>query len=413
MPHAQGNALSEMPHETTPGPAGPAADRILAELGAIAAVPLDYVTRWKERTGRKAVGVLPMNFPPELVHAAGALPSLIQESQEAITDGRSLIYEFYCAYSRSLADQGAKGRLAAFDAIFAVDHCVALLGALDALRFAIEDRPIHLAQFPASMDEDASRIAVRARIGEMAQALGTLTGTPVTAEALRASIALFNRDRQLMRQVMDLRRTGAAPITARQMQAVVQSAMVMDVAEHIAVMERLLTALDAQPPAAPAASMRMFLSGHYCHAPRPELFDMIESCGVSVADDDLYTGYRYIATDIPDAGTTADPLDALTAWYFQRNVTVPCGTRAQKNVDGPETLVRAIRASGARGAIILLPKFCEPHMLAFPEIRKALIAQDIPFLLIETEHEGLALEMLKTRVEALVETTRKRGLVTQ
>ena len=33
--------------------------------------------------------------------------------------------------------------------------------------------------------------------------------------------------------------------------------------------------------------------------------------------------------------------------------------------------------------------------------------QEIPFLLIETEHEGLAIEMLKTRVEALVERIRR------
>ncbi|WP_189622169.1 2-hydroxyacyl-CoA dehydratase subunit D [Novosphingobium colocasiae] len=380
--------------------------RLLGTLSEAAAAPLEYVARWKRRTGRKAVGVLPMNFPLELVHAAGALPSLVQESSEAITDGRSLIYEFYCAYSRSLADQGAKGRLDVFDAIYAVDHCVALLGALDALRFAIEDRPIHLAQFPASMDEPASRVAVRERIAEMAAALAALTGTAPSAAALADSIALYNRDRALMRKVMDMRRAGTARISARQMQAIVQSAMVMDVAEHIAIMEQLVPALAQAAAGAPSGAVRLFLSGHYCHAPRPEVFDMIESCGVSIADDDLFTGYRFIATDV-DA--TGDPLDALTDWYFNRNVTVPCGTRAQKTVDGADTLLTAIEASGSQAAIILLPKFCEPHMLYFPEIRKALLARDIPFLLIETEHEGLALEMLKTRVEALVETM-KRGV---
>ncbi|MFD2578420.1 hypothetical protein ACFSTD_06990 [Novosphingobium colocasiae] len=101
--------MSDMIFENAAGSVDATVVRLLGTLSEAAAAPLEYVARWKRRTGRKAVGVLPMNFPLELVHAAGALPSLVQESSEAITDGRSLIYEFYCAYSRSLADQGGQG----------------------------------------------------------------------------------------------------------------------------------------------------------------------------------------------------------------------------------------------------------------------------------------------------------------
>ena len=47
-------------------------------------------------------------------------------------------------------------------------------------------------------------------------------------------------------------------------------------------------------------------------------------------------------------------------------------------------------------------------MLYYPELRKTFRAQGVPYLLIETEHEGLALEMLRTRVESLVELISKR-----
>ena len=135
-------------------------------------------------------------------------------------------------------------------------------------------------------------------------------------------------------------------------------------------------------------------------SPRPELLDMIESCGVVVVDDDLYAGYRFIATDVP---ADPDPAEALTRWYFDRNTNVPCSTRAQKTVDWETYLVNALEKSGANGIIVLIAKFCEPHMLYYPELRKELHRREIPHLVIETEHEGLALEMLRTRVEALVE----------
>ena len=57
----------------------------LATLVKVAGDPLAYAARWKSATGRKVVGCLPMNFPLELIDAAGALPLLLQEGAEAIT----------------------------------------------------------------------------------------------------------------------------------------------------------------------------------------------------------------------------------------------------------------------------------------------------------------------------------------
>lgn len=376
---------------------------ILADLARIAADPGSYASAWKDRHGGRVIGILPMNFPPEIVHAAGALPVLVQEDEAAITYGRSLLPEFYCGYTRSLVDQAATGKLAVYDGLFLVDHCVALLGAVDAVRFELPEMPVHLAQFMASMDEPTTRPQVGEQILALRQRLGAFCGLTITDAAIQHSIAAYNRNRALLRKVYALRRSGRIALGSRQMQALVKSSMVMEVEAHTAILTRLVALLEAAPQA-PAGQVRLHLSGHFCHAPRPELLDMIESCGVTVVDDDVFTGYRYIATDVP-AGP--DPVAALTQWYFDRNSNVPCSTRAQKTVDWERYLLDAVAASRAQGVIVLVAKFCEPHMLYYPELRKALHRDGIPHLLIETEHEGLALEMLKTRVEALVEGIRQ------
>lgn len=378
-------------------------DEILGAMSGIAEDSLGYAQDWKQRNGRKVIGVFPMNFPLELVHAAGALPVVVQENRAPVTLGRSLLFEFYCGYSRSVADQAATGEFAVFDAFFLVDHCVALLGAADAMRFQIPDVPVFLAQYIASMDEDSTRIENTVKINELRAELEKLCGTTITDEAIRHAIGLFNRNRQMQRHVYDLRRTGRTSLTSSQMQAIVKSSMVMDIEEHTALLEALIPQLEALQSTTPAR-VKLHLSGHFCHAPRPELLEMIESCGAVVVDDDLYTGFRYISTDVPE---DADPLAALIQWYFDRNNTVPCATRAQKDVDWEVYLTRSLEKSGADGIIILMAKFCEPHMLYFPELRKEFSRQKTPFLLIETEHEGLALEMLRTRVEALIEGIRR------
>jgi benzoyl-CoA reductase/2-hydroxyglutaryl-CoA dehydratase subunit BcrC/BadD/HgdB len=97
----------------------------------------------------------------------------------------------------------------------------------------------------------------------------------------------------------------------------------------------------------------------------------------------------------------------LTRWYFDRNVTVPCATRVQNTVDWDAYLLQSLQKSGAAGVIVLMAKFCEPHMLYYPELRKALDGSEIPHLLIETEHEGVPLESIRTRVETLLERIRR------
>ncbi|MGE0231793.1 MAG: 2-hydroxyacyl-CoA dehydratase subunit D [Flavobacteriaceae bacterium] len=374
-------------------------DAIIQSLATIADNPDAYAKAWKQRTGGKVIGIMPMNFPGELVHAAGALPVVVQEDRSSITLGRSLLYEFYCGYTRSLVDQAATDKFGVFDAFLIVDHCVALLGAIDAMRFEIPGTPIYLAQFTASMDEPWSPPQVRGRIDELRGKLEEICGKRVADEDIFASIASYNRNRRLLRRIYDMRRSGDIRITSRQMQILVKSAMVMDVDEHSGKLEELIPLLEAQKAEA-SRLPKLHLSGNFCHAPHPELLDMIESCGVVVVDDDLYTGYRYIATDVPE---DSDPAEALTRWYFDRNNNVPCSTRAQKSADWEGYLAKAVEKSGASGVIMLIAKFCEPHMLYYPELRKELRRREIPHLVIETEHEGLPLEMLKTRVEALVE----------
>ena len=121
---------------------------------------------------------------------------------------------------------------------------------------------------------------------------------------------------------------------------------------------------------------------------------------------DLYTGLRHISTDVPEDG---DPFDALVRWYFNRNVNAPDATRVQNDADWDKFLLDRLRTSGAAGVIVLMAKFCEPHMYFYPEIKEAFDREGIPNLLIETEHEEMPLEALKTRVETFMEITKRKA----
>src|ERR1700709_2188479 len=139
----------------------------LAILAAAADDPAGYARQWKSENGRPVVGSFPMNFPSEIVHATGALPVIVQESRTPITEGRSLLPEFYCSYTRSVADQAAVGELDVFDAFVLADHCVQLLGAADVIRWAKPQIPTHFAQFISSMDDPWSQGQVIDKIASL------------------------------------------------------------------------------------------------------------------------------------------------------------------------------------------------------------------------------------------------------
>lgn len=373
----------------------------LAELASVADDPDTYVAQWKQRTGRQALGAFPMNCPAEIVHAGGALPVLLQENREPDSLGRNLLAEFYCGYTRNIADQAAKGTLNGYDGFFLADHCTQLLGAVDVVRSEVPDTPVFFGQLPTSLTDSWTPEKARSMMRSFVEEMGRFAGEPVTDGALARSIALFNENRRLLREVFAARRAGNAVFSSGQMQTLVKSSMVMDKEEHSALLRQIVDGLADVPR---DDRVRLHLSGHLCHAPRPELLAAIEECGAVVVDDDLFTGVRYIATDVPEGG---DPAEGLARRYLDRDATLPCPTRVKHESDWEDELVRAVAASGAQGVIVLMVRFCEPHMLYYPELRKRLNEQGIPHLLLETEHEGLPVETVQTRVEALLERIRR------
>ena len=375
----------------------------LARLTQVARDPRAYIEWWRaEHPEKMVLGILPMNFPREIAHAAGALPVIVQDDQQPITEGRALLAEFYCGYTRNLADQAATGRLDIYDAVFTADHCIQLIGAADVVRALQPEKQVFLGMLNTSMNDSWAPRRVDETVIKIHKELEKVTGQRITDEAIRDSISAYNSGRRLIRRLLDQRSSGDGTVGPVQLQDFVISSMVMDPVEFHDLLTAALPALTSMQR---DDRVRVHLSGHLCHAPRRELLEVIEDSGSLIVDDDLYHGRRYVSTDVDE---TIDPLDALGRWYAERNVNVPCPTRVQQDADWDEYLIDAVRNNGAEAVIHLVPKFCEPHMLYYPELRKALDAEKIPQLQIETEHEGIPLESFRTRVEGLVERARRR-----
>ena len=336
---------------------------ILATFEQAATQPLAYARQWKQANGRQVVGSFPMHFPGELIHAAGALPVVLQEEAEPITVGHGQRFH----RSTAATPAASSTRLPRASSTSSTRSCSATTAcscSAPPTSCALQ-HPDNLSIFYQLISLDArpldARRTRRRRFGAAACELEGLLGRDRSRTRPAREHPAVQPQPQLMRELYDLRRAGqGVAFRRREMQASSSPVMVMDKAEHTALLGQLIETIEPQHGARGALACRSSSLRPFLPAPKPEVLDLIEECGAIVVDDDLYTGFRYISTDMDEDG---DPVDAM-AQLVPRPATGRCPARRGSMNEARLGRLPAERggASGAQGMIVLMAKFCEPHM---------------------------------------------------
>jgi bcr-type benzoyl-CoA reductase subunit C len=370
---------------------------IMEKFRAVADKPYEKLKQWKETNKKKIVGCSPMHFPEELIHASGMLPVVLQETDETITTGFSCIYPFFCGITRNLIDIGLKGQLSFLDGLIYSDICVQNRTAASILRQNLPAAYVEFTQLPSSFTRKGVMENTVKELEKIKASLEKLAGRKIDDKSLKQSISVYNKNRSLLRRLHNLCQKNPRLLPYRDIQLVVQSSMLMPKEEHNELLEKLVAEMEQTKPV-PAKGNRLFLSGHLCQSPKADILDLIEGVGGIIVDDDLYTGYRYYAVDVELDGS---PVEALAKRHLEKSLPVP--TRTGLPMRWEKYIVDRVKASKAQGAVVLLVKFCEPHLFYYPFIKDALAEAGIPHIMVETEHEVVSLEGVRTRLQAFIE----------
>ena len=371
---------------------------IFSNLTTIVEQPYEKAKEWKKLHAEKVVGLFPMHFPEELIHASGVFPVLLQTIDEPVTAGHAYYYPFFCGPTRSIVDQTAKGYLDFLDAVVVGDYCIQVVGAGEVLGQKLPKAKNLFFRLPVGNAEWTVTDIITG-LKEIKRDIEALTGKEITAEAMRESIKLYNKNRVLIRKIYELRKANPGILNSKELVTIVKSSMLMPKEEHNAILETLLQELPKRN-VAKKDGVRVYVSGSLCGAPKFDILSMIEQSGAVVVGDDLFHGYRYVSTDISE---DQEPLEAIANYYIEKNRDVPCPTRCDPTTNWQQYLLDSMKEQGAQALVILMAKYCEPHMFFYPDIKEALEEAKLSHLLIEMEHEVVSLEALRTRVEAFIE----------
>ena len=351
------------------------------------------VARWRE-AGGKVAGHFQVYFPEEIAHAAGLLPFKVRGGPVEAMQADSRFGSYLCSIVKTSLEL-ALSRRVVLDLFVTHPICDAArnLGAVWGRNFPY---PCEILYLPQNANSAHAAAYLRDEYDRLRRTVERVAGRAVTDDDLRRSIAVFNENRALLRELYALKRETPWLVRADEAYVLVAVGGLIPREEHNALLRSVLPLLRARP-AKRLDKVRVVFEGGFCEQPPLDLLRAIgRSC--DVVDDDLLIGLRWILEDVPAGG---DPLAALAHAYLEHSSYSPVQHDLRKPKE--EMLLQRFRASGAQAAIVTAAKMCEPGLEEQVAYARALEKAGVPFFVSEFEENMTSFEQLEVQLETFVE----------
>ncbi len=333
---------------------------------------------WKAAMpGRKVVGYMPIYIPRELVHAGDMLPLGILGGgdQLEVIHGDAYYQSYICRIPRSTIELGVSGRLDFVDGMLFPSICDVIRNLSGMWKMMFPQVYVRYFDVPQNYRDDIGGNYYVNELAELRHDLGELRGKPITDDELRNSIALYNENRRLVRELYAFRAERPWQVPAAEAYLVLRAGMVLPVEEHSAMLRDYLAAARAEERPR-RDNCRVVVTGAFCEQPPLNLIKSLELAGCYVVDDDLLLVTRWLTADTSVEG---DPLENLASAFLHQSESTAAKYEPDLKEKG-QHLVRAVRRSGAEGVIFAAPSFCDPALLDRPMLQHVLKDAGIPYI---------------------------------
>jgi benzoyl-CoA reductase subunit C len=326
---------------------------------------------------RKVVGYMPIYVPREMIHAAGFLPLGILGGgdQLEVIHGDAYYQSYICRIPRSTIELGVSGRLDFIDGMLFPSICDVIRNLSGMWKTMFPNVYVRYFDVPQNYRDDIGGNYYINELAELRHDLEELRGKPITDDELRHSIAVYNENRRLVRELYALRARSPWQVPAPEAYLVLRAGLVLPVEDHSQMIREYLAAA-GQEERPRRDNCRIVLTGVFCEQPPLNLIRSLELAGCYVVDDDLLLITRWLTADVPTEG---DPLQNLALAFLHQSESTAAKYEPNLKEKG-QHLVRAVRRSGAEGVIFACPSFCDPALLERPMLQHVLKDAEIPYI---------------------------------
>lgn len=363
------------------------------DFGQILADPLKLSRQWSQE-GHRVIGCLDSYIPEEFIHAAGMIPVRLLGSTGNIVLADSYLPVFAGKLARSILEQGLRGDLTHLAGIAISNSSDAVRMLYDLWGRHIPQQRAFLIDVPAILEGKTNHHVFRRAMLEFKSELEKTTGQPVEPAALRQSIALFNKNRRLLKDLASLLSASPPRLSAEIYLDALLAGFVLTKEKHNELLEQLLECSRHHAIQENKGELASF------HVSGPILMDrsflpLLQQCGANMVSEDLGTGSRYFWDEVDEA---EDPVEAVIERYWKKipeSYKTPMEPRWRH-------LLNQIERSKARGVIFVIEKYSDEDQYDYPVWKDRLRSRGIPSLLLDSELV-LESEQVRTRTQTFVD----------
>jgi benzoyl-CoA reductase subunit C len=333
------------------------------------------VDEWRQETGGRAVGFMPVYVPREIIHAAGMLPVGVMGGGDGIEIIRGDAYyqSYICHIPRSTIEMALTGRLDCLDGMLFPAICDVIRNLSGMWKLMFEDKYARYVDFPQNFAGAIGGEFYMTELRSLASDMTAISGIEITDERLRDSIKLYNENRHAIDALYELRSTSPHVVPTIELYLLMRASNLLPVDAHTAMVREYIDAAKDRE-AAQMDNIRVIVTGVFCEQPSLGLVRALEQSGCYIVDDDWLLGARYIRGDV---STEGDPMQALCDAYLERGVAT-----SSRYIDKDEKgrdLIDRVRNLRAEGVVFASPSFCDPALLERPMLQAALAREGIPY----------------------------------
>jgi benzoyl-CoA reductase subunit C len=333
---------------------------------------------WKEaEPGRKVVGYMPIYVPREIMHAGGILPLGVVGGgdQLEVIHGDAYYQSYICRIPRSTIELGVSGRLDFVDGMLFPSICDVIRNLSGMWKLMFPEVYSRYFDVPQNFTDAIGGNYYKNELQELREGLEEHCGVKITDEALRRSIAVYNENRRLVREVYAFKARQPWKAPASDVYLLIRAGLVLPVEEHSQMLQDWLAAVEQEDKPL-RDNCRVIVTGLFCEQPPLNLIKSIELSGCYVVDDDLLLVTRWLVGDVPVDG---DPLANLADAFLHHSESTSAKYEPDQAEKG-QHLVRSVKENRAEGVIFASPSFCDPALLDRPMLQHVLAKENIPFI---------------------------------
>ena len=373
-------------------------EALLKEFAEVSEHPHRQIKKYKAE-GKKVIGVLPYYAPEELVYASGMVPMGIWGSnKKTIAQAKEYCATFYCTIAQLALEMLLDGTLDDLDGLITPTICDTLRPMSQNFRVAMEGKlPCIFLAHPQNRRPAFGLQFTMDQYQHIKAELEKISGAPITDDALRNAIKVYNRSRAARREFVKLAGQHPDVVSAVNRSAVLRSAWFMIKDEHTAKLEELNEELK-KLPACNWKGKKVVTSGIICD--NPNLLQIFDDNKIAIAADDVAQESRSFRVDASEEG---DPMMALAQQFADQDYDdLLYDEHSNKNRRG-EFVAELVKKSGAQGLVLFMQQFCDPEEMEYPYLKKALDAADIPHVKLGVDQQMRDFGQASTAIQAFAD----------